>query len=209
VRALLAKRAYLHILAAMIIYFLMSYGALVFVAPLMMRGYGMNAAQAGTTFGAVWAVAAVVGSVAGGALADRLALRNINWLARFAGWGLIATVPFYELAFGSRGIVMMVGCLFVATVLFAAAVPSMFSALHVVCGSKRRAFAVAIAFFFANLIGLGLGPVLTGALSDHFGARYGAADGLRYAMMIVMVVLVPAGWLMVRAARTMSQDSEH
>ena len=81
----------------------------------------------------------------------------------------------------------MIAILFVAGILLTGVIPAMFSALHVVCGSKRHAMAVAIVFFFANLIGLGLGPILTGALSDYFTAQYGAAQGLRYAMMIVVV----------------------
>jgi hypothetical protein len=103
---------------------------------------------------------------------------------------------------------MMVPVLLLSMVVLAAVVPSMFSALHVVCGSRRRALAVAVAFFFANLIGLGLGPLVTGALSDFLAVRYGAADGLRGALMLAVMVLLPAGWLMLRAARHLGADAE-
>lgn len=68
--------------------------------------------------------------------------------------------------------------------------------------------AVAIAFFFANLIGLGLGPVIAGSLSDWFAQSYGPADGLRYALMTVMFTFIPSGILMLRAARTLGVDME-
>jgi len=67
---------------------------------------------------------------------------------------------------------------------------------------------VALAFFFANLIGLGLGPVIAGSLSDRLAVAYGTAEGLRYALMIVMLVFVPAGGFMLRAARYLKTDAE-
>ena len=208
IRALLAKRSYRNILAAIVLYYLMAYGALVFVVSLMIRAHGMSVAQAGTLFGIIFAIGAVVGSVGGGALADRLAARDIGWLARIGGWGVIVAIPFYGFAFYSSNVLVMVPLLFVGSVIVNAAIPPVFSALHTVCGSARRALAVALTYFFANLIGLGLGPVIAGATSDAFSAKYGAADGLRYSLILLMGVLVPCGWLLLRAARHMREDAE-
>jgi MFS family permease len=186
----------------------MAYGALVFVVSLMIRAHGMNVAQAGTLFGTIFAIGAVVGSVGGGILADRLAARDMRWLARMGGWGVMAAIPFYAFAFYSPVVMLMVPLLFVGAVIVNAAVPPIFSALHAVCGSPRRALAVALTYFFANLIGLGLGPVLAGALSDAFAATYGPADGLRAALILLMSVLLPSGWLLLRAARHLRDDAE-
>jgi MFS family permease len=89
----------------------------------------------------------------------------------------------------------------------AAAAPAIFTILHRVCGSSRRSLAVAILFFFANLIGLGLGPVITGALSDAFTAAYGPV-GLRYALMIALAILIPAGMTMWAVSTTIDHDVE-
>ena len=208
VRALFAKPAYRALLVSIVIFFLVSYGALVFVVSLIIRVHGVNVAQAGGIYGATVALGVVIGSVGGGALADRLAVRDIAWLARVAGWGLMATIPLYELAFCSPNIITMVPFLLLGAVVISSAIPPAFSAVHVVCGSKRRALAVALVLFFANLIGLGLGPVIAGALSDRFGAVYGSAEGLRYALMIVTIVLLPSSLLMLRAARYLKRDAE-
>jgi MFS family permease len=207
-RALLAKAAYRNILAAIVLYYLMAYGALVFVVSLMIRAHGMNVAQAGTLFGTIFAIGAVIGSIGGGMLADRLASRDVRWLARMGGWGVIVAIPFYVLAFYSPSVTLMIPSLFVGAIIVNAAIPPVFSALHAVCGSARRALAVALTYFFANLIGLGLGPVIAGALSDAFAATYGAADGLRVALILMMSVLVPCGWLLFRAARHIRSDAE-
>ncbi|MGE0556313.1 MAG: hypothetical protein AB7R55_23030 [Gemmatimonadales bacterium] len=114
----------------------------------------------------------------------------------------------FELAFALPWLTSTIALLAVGDLLLAAAVPSMFAALHAVCGSARRAMSVAVVFFFANLIGAGLGPIVTGRLSDTFAPSVGSADGLRYAMMIVMMLFVPCGWFMLRAGRNLARDVE-
>lgn len=207
-RVLFGKPSYRAVIGAMVLYFLMAYGALVFTTSFMIRAHGLSVAEAGALFGAVSAIGAIIGSLGGGIITDHLAKRDISWIARLPGWGLILAMPAYQAAFMAPNAPMMVAILLIASVLLTGAIPPMFSAMHVVCGGARRAMAVAIAFFFANLIGLGLGPVIAGSLSDWLGQSYGAADGLRYAMMIVMVTFVPSGIFMLRAARTLRSDAE-
>jgi hypothetical protein len=141
-------------------------------------------------------------------LADRLVARDLAWLARVASYGFLGAVPLYELAFWSSNITAMLLALFLAITVLSAAVAPMFSGLHIVCGSKRRALSVAAALFVANLVGFGLGPVTSGALSDWLGALYGTGEGLRYSLMIMIPLLLPAGWLMLRAGRHLKVDAE-
>ena len=68
--------------------------------------------------------------------------------------------------------------------------------------------AVAVAFFCANLVGLGLGPIISGALSDTLASVNGAAEGLRMALMVVAIALLPGGALMWCAAQTLTSDIE-
>jgi predicted MFS family arabinose efflux permease len=208
VRALLAKRAFVDILIAMVLYFMMAYGAFVFTVSFMIRVHGVSVGTASAIFGGVSSVTALVGSYLGGAVADRLAKRDIGWLARLPGWGLILACPIYETAFGLPTLAGTVVMLSLGGVLLTGAIPPMFAALHVVCGSRRRAMSVAVVFFFANLIGTGLGPIVAGRLSDTFARSVGPGDGLRYAMMVVMLTFVPSGYFMLRAARGLARDAE-
>lgn len=208
IKALMAKRSFVDITIAMVLYFLMAYGAFVFTVSYLIRTHGLSVGRASAIFGTVSTVTAVIGSLVGGALADRLARRHISWLARLPGWVLILALPAYELAFSVRSLALTVVFLGIGGSLLTGAIPSMFAALHAVCGSARRAMSVAVIFFFANLIGTGLGPIITGRLSDYFAASVGPAEGLRYAMMIVMVTFVPSGWFMLRASRNLARDQE-
>jgi MFS family permease len=154
------------------------------------------------------AAASIVGSLLGGGLADRLARRDPAWLARLPGWGLMLALPFYEAALFAPTVTMMASMLFIGVVILVGVVPPMFAAVQHVCGPSRRAMAVAVIYLFANLVGMSAGPVIAGALSDHFSAIYGPADGLRYALMIVMTLFVPSGVFLLRAARHLVADAE-
>jgi predicted MFS family arabinose efflux permease len=207
-KALLAKRSYVYLTIGMVLYFLMAYGALVFVTPFVIRVHHLTLTQAGDLMGSLGAVGALVGSFLGGWVSDKLAMRDISWLARLPGIVLIAVLPFYELMFIVPHIWQVATISFVAGLMLTGSIPAMFSALHVVCGSKRRAMAIAITFAFSNLLGLGCGPLIAGQLSDHFGAIYGVGDGLRYSLMIVMTVFIPCGVFLLLAARHLKADAE-
>jgi hypothetical protein len=68
-----------------------------------------------------------------------------------------------------------------------------------------RATASASFLLITNLIGLGIGPTLIGALSDLFETRFGT-EALRYAAVSVVGFYVVAGILMALAIRRLRSD---
>ena len=69
---------------------------------------------------------------------------------------------------------------------------------------RMRAVMSALALFTMNLVGFGLGPVLVGLLSDHFG---GGAE-IRYALVALIVFVAWAAVHYVLGARTYLRDLE-
>jgi MFS family permease len=68
-----------------------------------------------------------------------------------------------------------------------------------------RALTSAILFFVLNMIGLGLGPLLTGLLSDLLQPAYGD-ESLRYAMVITALIGSLGMLLFYLGARRLPQD---
>jgi hypothetical protein len=90
-----------------------------------------------------------------------------------------------------------------------------YSITHGMVGARERALAGALLLFIINLIGLGMGPVFVGILSDvlknHFAAQgqaelVAAASGLRWALAAMVCVSVWAAFHYIRAARTLRED---
>jgi hypothetical protein len=71
--------------------------------------------------------------------------------------------------------------------------------------AERRAFAAASFLFVNNLIGLGLGTLVIGRLSDHFKALYGD-ESLRYAIVAGLGFYLLAAGLFAIAARRLPRD---
>lgn len=208
VRSLATKPSYRLVVLGIVLYFLVAYGALVFTVSFLIRSHGLNVAQAGALTGAIHVIGALVGSVGAGVLSDRLARREVGAPARVAACCLLLAAPSYWLALMTSSAVLMAIALTAGSIMLHASVPAQYASLHTVCGSKRRALAVAVAFFFANLIGLGLGPLLTGVISDGFAVSHGTADGLRYAIVCMFAVLIPTSLVMFRAAHRIRADVE-
>ena len=77
---------------------------------------------------------------------------------------------------------------------------------HGLVGSRMRALSSAILFIILNIIGLGLGPVVIGVLSDSLNPTYGV-HSLRQAMLYVMpVVMLWSAFHFYLAAKTLRED---
>jgi MFS family permease len=73
-------------------------------------------------------------------------------------------------------------------------------ALHEVTPNQYRGQIIAIYLFFINLIGLGLGPLFVGLITDYV---FGDESMLRYSMLIIAVVLLPlSGFILARSTIT-------
>jgi hypothetical protein len=82
-------------------------------------------------------------------------------------------------------------------------------------GPRERALASALLFLVLNFIGMGVGPSLTGLISETFKeffvsqgetAAQATADGLRYALSFIVFVFVWSTFHYYRAMRTLREE---
>jgi MFS family permease len=208
IRALIKKPTFVNITLALTAFWFVSLGPLVFDQAYTMRVLHLGIATTGAVTGAVSLASIIAGNMVGGILADRLARRDITWLCKLPAYGMMALFPFYAGAhlvatltgytlLACAGATVMLGCL-----------PAMMAALIAVLGTARRATGFAIAYMIGNLIGMTSGPVLTGMLSDHLAQSLGPAQGLRWAIITLLLPIFLASWFLFRAARTIRADFE-
>jgi hypothetical protein len=82
----------------------------------------------------------------------------------------------------------------------------MLAMTHGLVSLRMRAVSSSVLFLVLNFIGLGLGPLITGVLSDVFGAAMGAGEGLRWALVVVTLTNIWAAAHYLYAARTLRGD---
>lgn len=208
IAALRSKRSFLWQIAGAAFYGIVCYGALVFVVSHLVRSFALTLANAGAIYGAISSVTAIIGALAGGYLTDRLGKRDVAAVPMLTGLLMIGAFPAYVIALLSHDLIIFILGMLVGGALIFAAGPPLFAGVHIVCGSRRRASAIATLYLLMNLIGLGGAPVLTGFLSDSFGGIYGSASGLRMAMLISVTALLPGACCFIAARRAIRRDEE-
>jgi predicted MFS family arabinose efflux permease len=206
-RVLATKRTYVLVNFSMIMFYFVSYGATSWFPAYLDRVMQIGLAQIGAVYGPASSLATFVGTVLGGVVADRLAARDRRWLGWFPAATLVISFPLFMLALRSASSDLFIVLASFGMVFLTAALPAMLSLLHSVCGSARRAMAVAMLYFFANLLGLSFGPLITGMLSDHFTQTSGPV-GLRFGLMAAILFLLPASLALATAGSIMERDAE-
>jgi MFS family permease len=147
----------------------------------------------------------LIGTFFGGFLSDRLAVADKRWylwLPAIAGM-LAVPLGFPYLLLDNTTVV--IASLFLVTICINTYLGPCLAISHSLVPPAMRALTSAVLFLVLNLIGLGLGPLTVGLLSDFYAGYFGD-NSLRYAMLTVSVVGVPGIVLFFMAARHLPGD---
>ncbi len=179
------QKSYIHMCIAAGLHSVVWYAGSTWNASFLIRSHGVGAGEAGS-FMATFACAGLVGTFFGGYLADRLATKyhDQRWYLWLPGIAIVCMIPFQFSAYLSESFVSAIASFWIMT-LFAA---TFFGPSYAVCQSlatpHTRALASSILIFVQTLIGLGIGPLLVGLISDYLAPTLGASS-LRYALVVV------------------------
>jgi predicted MFS family arabinose efflux permease len=207
VRALFAKRSFVHVLLAYALYSFYALGAGQFVIPFIIRSFDVTLAQIGSLWGLVFGTSGILGTFLGGILADRLSRRDIRWLLRMPAIGFLVFFPSLFLVYVTDDLVILLGLSGIAFVVLTASVPAVFAAVLGVAGSERRALGMAFFSFVSNAVGYGLGPLFVGIVSDTLAARFGE-ESLRYALLVSTIAIPLAALHFWLGSRSIGDDFE-
>jgi len=200
-------RSYLHLIAVFAIACFGAFGMIQWLPSYYVRSFGMSTATIGFLFGTAYGIGSAIGTVLGGPIADRLLKRDLRW----GCWiGLIvyaATFPCYIGVFFAPTAVISISFYMVAAITGSLVNAPLFGMIQSVVAPRARALASAITMFAASVVGLGAGPFAVGVLSDLFAPRFGD-QSLRYALMIMAVIMVWTPFHFWRASKTIRQDIE-
>ena len=203
-RSLMAKRSFPHLCIAAGLYGISAYGATMWAPTFMIRVHGLSYAEVGFSLGAVIAIFGAIGGLASGWACRKLAHdpRWQAWLPALAG---LVAIPFYAvftLASDPDVALAAFAAVSLLTIVFAAPTYGLAQGLAEL---RVRAQAAALVLFVLNLVGLGLGPWLIGALNDAFAPRFGD-EAIRYSLTLVAFAGAWGALHSALATRTLRRD---
>ncbi len=160
------------------------YGNGNFAPSFLIRNHGFSVGEVGVVLAIFGGGGGMIGTFLGGYLTDRLGVRDRRWYVWLPAVAGIIALPmgFPYLLLDNTTVV--IGLMFFVTLFLNTYMGPVVATCHALVPPSMRAMASAVLFFVLNMIGLGLGPLTVGVLSDLYMPHFGN-DGLRYAMLTV------------------------
>ncbi len=186
---------------------MMGYGMFFWLPSFFVRSYGISLLDASLFYGAILLLGGLAGIWVGGTLADRFGRARKSAYALIPAAAFVTTVPFYIVGVLSPTLTVSFFVMLVPTALGLVWLGPVISAMQHLVQPHMRATASAVFLFINNLIGIGAGTVIIGALSDALAGRYGV-DSLRYSILAGTGFYLLAALLFWVAARRLDQDWE-
>jgi predicted MFS family arabinose efflux permease len=184
---------------------MMGYGMFFWLPSFFVRSYQLTLLEASLYYGAILLVGGIAGIWMGGSLADRFGTERKRAYAIIPAVAFLATIPFYIAAVTSHSLAVSFVLFLVPTALGLVWLGPVLSSIQHVVPPHMRATASAVFLFVNNLIGIGLGTVALGALSDALSVQFGA-NSLRYAILAGTVFYLVAASLFLLSAKRLERD---
>ena len=214
VRHMIATPSLRNLVAGMTIAAFVGYGFILWLPSFVQRVYGLDTGITGTILALLSGVVGGAGVFGGGWLADRLSKRDIRWNSWIIAIAKIAIMPLLIVSMMVDDVVWFFILYLIPSFGGGFYIATTFSMVQGLVGLRMRSVAAALVLFVINIIGLGFGPTVIGAMNDLYlscGASWWQVclqegDGLRYAMITVSLLNMWAGLHYVIAARTLKAD---
>ncbi len=163
------------------------YGLMNWVPSFLQRLHGMTTVQVGALLGPILGIGGGIGSFMGGLLTDHFGKKDRRWYLKVPAYAILIGIPCLAGAVFLQDKALTLTCIGLVVMLQSAYLGPALAVAHSLVPASMRSMTSAVFFLVINLIGLGLGPSVVGALSDLLKPHYGV-ESLRWALSILLVV---------------------
>ena len=184
-----------------------SYGTTNFMPSYMVRYHDIPLTEIGFLLGITGGGGGIIGTFLGGYLTDKYGKNDPRWYLWLPGITAVLAIPIGIYVFNTNDTVPMLWAYFVFAILGTLYLGPSIAVAHRLVDPRMRAMTSAVLFFVLNMIGLGGGPLVVGAMSDLFSSITGS-DGLRLALTVGASVALIKGYLFWQAGRKLPGDLE-
>ncbi|PRA24923.1 MFS transporter [Pseudomonas poae] len=208
-RALWALPAYRCLVLAGGLATLSSYAVGMWNTSFLVRSHGLSLQHAGLLAGVICGLSAGVGGLVSGGLSDRLCRRHPHWQVSIPmlghGAAVCALVPYL---LWSDALLTRVGDVPIPAAMLWCALYAFFAVWWVAPSYNlvtqlvppgRRGTAMALQTIVSTLLGVGVGPLITGVFSELL-LPMASQESLRYALLLVNLPVICAVLLLMRTA---------
>jgi MFS family permease len=182
-----ASKAYLYVFIAASFTAFLSYGKGLWTISFFIRSHGLSTTEAGLAMAVALGISGIIGTWLGGKMADVFGKRDKRHILTLPAIGMAIAAPILFAGYWAEDWRIAVALLILPTILNSAYYGPAYGCVQGLVRPEARAIAASLVVFGQNLIGLGMGPLLFGVLSDWLQPMAGD-ESVRW-------VLYGAAWL--------------
>ena len=200
-----SQKSLVYLMAASVLVTASSSAMMSWIGSLLVRVHGLSLENVGMLTGLCMGGFGAIGTLVFGWVADRQGAKDMRNQPRMMA--IAAAV----IAISGTAVSLLPTVLgaAISLALFASMVAGLNGPTYALTQSlvrvRMRGTSMSTLVVLLNLIGVGVGPALAGILSDQFAAAFGA-ESVRWAMVCVLMMNIPAVVLFVRCAHTIQDD---
>jgi MFS family permease len=204
-KMLWAQSSFRHLTIALVLLYTMAQGLSPWQAAFMVRSHGMGTAELGLWLGLITSGAGVTGILLGGYIASRWLADNergqMNMSAVAVACSIIPYIAFLILPGEHAALLALIPKILIFNIFTG---PT-YALMQRLVADDLRATMMALVMLLANVIGMGIGPLTVGLLSDWLAPAVGT-DSLRYAMLLMSFVALWAAVHFWKAGQSVGKD---
>jgi MFS family permease len=185
-KALSQRKSFRHMAVAAGLHAFIGYGTASFNPLFWDQNHQLGLGVMGTWL-AIAGIFGAAGTFLGGLTTDKLVVRDTRWYLWVPALSTIITLPFSLVMYTWSNTQAVLILQFIPAVTFSMYLAPNLALAHGLVGLRMRAMSSAVLFFVLNIIGLGLGPLIVGIVSDLLEPSVGN-DNVRYSLIIIIMI---------------------
>lgn len=163
------------------------YGLLNWLPSFFIRVHGLGTGAVGTWFALILGVGGGIATWLVGFLADRLGKKDLRWYLWITALSIAVYLPLLIGIFCVESTSLALALYILPGAFITSYLAPIIAVTHSLVPNRMRAMSSAVVYLVLNLIGLGLGPVSVGLISDMLMPSMGD-ESLRYALLLVVPI---------------------
>lgn len=207
-KSLAGNKVYVRVSVSFAMLTMVGYAMALWLAPILLRNFDVSLGEVGLYLGTTYIVGGIPGPLIGGYLTDYMVKLDARWRAWIPAIFILSSVGTFWFCLSADTLWEFLGFFALTYALFMIPQGASLSMLQSSVGSGERALGTSFALLINSMVGLAIGPLLIGLLSDTLAPTYGAKS-LNYALMTVCgTAAVIAALCYFWTSRAMSPESD-
>ncbi|MDG1387537.1 MAG: MFS transporter [Halioglobus sp.] len=183
-KSLARNKVYVRVSISFAMLTMVGYAMAMWLAPIMLRNFDVSLGKVGLYLGITYICGGIPGPLIGGYLTDYMVKLDSRWRAWIPAIAVVCSVSTFWFCLSAESLWEFLGFFALTYAIFMIPQGASMSLLQSSVGSGERALGTSFALLVNSMVGLALGPLLIGILSDALAPTYGAKS-LNYALMTV------------------------